>query len=433
MKILKQTSLIILIGIIISCTGKSVKKEVVVEKPYKYASMKDSILHLDLLNSKKDSSVLKLSQIADSLIYIPLETKKECMLKNYINELYIDGDNIFIQDGWYVYNYDISGKFKRQIGKVGRGIGECICTGMTVDKNLKRIYINANYKRRLFVYDYDGKFISNKARTRRRQQDVYFCNGDNVLYNTSSYVFFLVEKDRTKYNPINIFNTKGKLLKSYKSKYFPDNFFVGGIGDRIVVSGAVKYEYKDKMYFQEIANDTLYCVNKDTIIPRLVLNSSACQKVPFNSERYHADPKVGMWWFTSGYKYFPARVTGESDRFIFLDGVAKPSYIYDKEERTVFCSEEYVEWVEGDKPGEKKAERYTYMNDMDGVNHMSSDMVINNKYIVRVIDAVDFLSNVDKLKSEKNVDSKYLARLEEIAKSLEEESNPVMILAKLKK
>jgi len=304
---------------------------------------------------------------------------------------------------------------------------------MTINKDLKRVYIKANYKHRLFEYNYDGKFISDKVVIKSSDEDMYFCANDNLMYYTSLYCLHLKRKDITTFNPVNIYDTNGKLVKEYKSKYFPDKFFTGGLGGKAFLAGANIYEYNNRMFFQEIANDTLFCVNKDTVTPRLVLNSLACQKESFNSERISKITKGGIKTFLYGQESFPTRVTGESDRFIFLDGTTKPSYIYDKKERTVFCSERYIEMVDGDKPGEKKAEKYTYMNDMDGVNHMSSNMVINNKYIARVINAVDFLDNVEKLKLQKNINSKYLARLEEIANLLDEESNPVMVLAKLKK
>ena len=108
---MRKIMYILLLFIVAGCgTSERKRTDSIVEKPYKYASMKDNLLHLDLLNSKKDSSVLKLSQVVDSLIYIPLETSKECLLKNHIHKICIDEDNIFLQDGWYVYNYDISGK-----------------------------------------------------------------------------------------------------------------------------------------------------------------------------------------------------------------------------------------------------------------------------------------------------------------------------------
>jgi len=125
----------------------------------------------------------------------------------------------------------------------------------------------------------------------------------------------------------------------------------------------------------------------------------------------------------------PLKVRGESSRFVFVDYYAEPSYVYDKKERTFTCVDYYQEIVEGDK----QINKYVYFNDMDGINHIEHTWVINNKYLLSKISAIDFLENLEKLNASAKGDNKYLARLEEIAKGMTEESNPVIMLARLKK
>ena len=73
------------------------------------------------MNNTRD---IKLSDIADEVQYIPLETNSECILsKGYT--IVPTKDYFFIADGEKpLFVFDREGKFVRKIGKVGKGPGE---------------------------------------------------------------------------------------------------------------------------------------------------------------------------------------------------------------------------------------------------------------------------------------------------------------------
>ena len=94
---------------------------------------------VSIAHELKHREQMKLSDICDSLIYIPLETKKESLLGG-VSKVKVDGDDVFINYYWGLYHFKINGDFVGQIGRKGRGPGEYICTGFCLNKKDKNIY-----------------------------------------------------------------------------------------------------------------------------------------------------------------------------------------------------------------------------------------------------------------------------------------------------
>jgi len=420
---------LITIFLLSACSSTSNKKSK--EKSYQYASMQDGILHLDIDKARKDSAILNLSQICDSLIYIPLETKKECLLSNRLRRLCIDGDDIFMQVRVSAYHFKTSGKFVCQLGKKGRGPGEYTCTGLTVNPDKKRVYAYANFKHNVFEYDYDGNLISDKIKLSSGKDILYNPYTKSMFY-TSLYNFSLEMSKDTEYNVLSEYDLEGELKSNIKSKYFPNQFFLGNKGGNIFINGASTYLTDNALCFQEVSSDTVFRKTVDAIKPYIVLNNKDFKK-PLNSETCVAGKKSSVWYFLKRDKEYPCRVCGESSRYVFVDSYSDPAYVYDRQERKLSCVEPYVEYSEGEKPGEKVAQKYVYHNDIDGLNHIVYTSVVDNKYLLSFISAVDLLESLENLKESKTSNTKYIKHLEKIAKGLTEESNPVLMLARLKK
>ena len=72
-----------------------------------------------------DFRPLKISEISNSIEYVKLETKNECLIEQ-IKYLDISDKYIIIHDWNKCLLFSRSGKFLKQIGKKGRGPGEYI-------------------------------------------------------------------------------------------------------------------------------------------------------------------------------------------------------------------------------------------------------------------------------------------------------------------
>ena len=203
-----------LLFLCMSCMGQNVKntKQVnkEVKKEYKYASMKDGILHLDLNEARKHPREVKLSEICDSLIYIPLETRKECLLGRHINEVEFTKDFIFIQEGWSLYQFSREGKFIRQIGKTGRGPGEYVCGGLCIDEQNQRLLVKAIYKNRVFEYDFTGVLLADTLQYSNQMNNMNYSSKDNTIRGSLKYC---ITKKSKRFKSFNILSKLSLLSK----------------------------------------------------------------------------------------------------------------------------------------------------------------------------------------------------------------------------
>jgi len=418
---MKKISIVFLpicLMLLCACGGASSSdKKSVKEKAYKYASMKDGVLHLDLKEARKHQQEVKLSDICDSLIYIPLETKKECLLGKNAS-IRIDGDDVFCRYSRGLYHFNTDGTFIGQIGKIGRGPGEFICTCFCINRRDKRIYIYANYKHRIFEYDYNGKLLSNDFTLGDNiVARMLFSEKSNSIINSSSYILKTFEdvKNTSDYNILNEKSLNSKICNTIKSKYYPKEYELRKANGLAIMHGSSIFKHNGKIRVQEIASDTLFEYRKKALHPVVILNNKEF-KPKFTYDVY--DEVYGKTKWNSEErrelrrKLLYSSIREESSRYIFVGDSEK--YLYDKKERELVCLD-------------ASSEDIKIKNDIDGVIDMWPVKIIDGKYMLCVIDASTFLENTSQI----SLDNK--ENLKEIVSNMKEESNPILMLARLKK
>ena len=106
---------------------------------------------------------VKLSSFVDSISYIPLETKDECLI-GCIDEIIVTDDFYYIVDetkACSVLCFDISGKFICKLGSRGPASGEYMqITDVNVYKD--KVYLWDCSLQKLFIFDHDGHFLEEK-------------------------------------------------------------------------------------------------------------------------------------------------------------------------------------------------------------------------------------------------------------------------------
>jgi len=102
-----------------------------------------------------------LSELTDEIKYVRLETDTSCFLK-FINWLDIAQDYIFVSDFNGLYQFDKSGQFIREIGRIGKGPGEH--NGrirFAIDEYQNEVYIHSSFAGLINVHDLEtGMFKS---------------------------------------------------------------------------------------------------------------------------------------------------------------------------------------------------------------------------------------------------------------------------------
>jgi len=114
---------------------------------------------IDLTNglSMKGEAVL-MSEFSDSIEYIFLETTDACLI-DAIDKIMIDDSLIFIFNKKQLLIFNVSGKFERSIGKVGKGPGEYLeIIDFTINSRENKIYILDVGQQKVIRYSYDGEF-----------------------------------------------------------------------------------------------------------------------------------------------------------------------------------------------------------------------------------------------------------------------------------
>lgn len=166
---------------------------------------------IDLDLSKKKSE-LKYSEILDSIRYIQLETKDDCLIGN-INQILKDDTLLFIMDRKQksIFIYNESGSFIQKINQVGKGEGEYISlTSFCVDPRKKKIFIYDEIQKKILQYNYNTNY----------EKDMKLGDSEIIrsvaLFNNGNFIFFTPDLISRARDGVWEVDTLGRLIKEYK-------------------------------------------------------------------------------------------------------------------------------------------------------------------------------------------------------------------------
>ena len=150
---------------------------------YKEPGLGSRPFKVDIIANKNNIKPITISEIGKDLIYIPLETNSQSLLKN-INQVAFCDKYIFVSDFDNVIQFDEKGNFIRQVGSHGRGPGEYIHVNFfDIDNKSKKIYILAWGINTILEYDYNGQFI--------RSFEISFSTGQFIKIESNSFTFVI--------------------------------------------------------------------------------------------------------------------------------------------------------------------------------------------------------------------------------------------------
>ena len=117
---------------------------------------------IDVVGSVGSEKIINLSEIAEFVEYIPLETTLNSLFLGAGNGgIFYEGNNIFVKNKLELLVFDNKGKFLRKISRAGRGPGEYLSLGVHIPSGGNVIYIH-NIGKHL-EYDREGNFISERS------------------------------------------------------------------------------------------------------------------------------------------------------------------------------------------------------------------------------------------------------------------------------
>lgn len=347
-----------------------------------------------------------LSQVADKVEYIPLETSDRCLIK------WLHRGTIFFNDNcWFVYgNRDLyqftdKGKLVRKFGSVGQGPGQYnYIQHFDIDPAQKLIYmLTTEYKMNVYSLE-TGDFLNS----------IPFKNIESrqfALLKDSTIASFIDNSDGQKKDRIFISNMKGDSLNAFPryDLFEPDgqgSYMMGGDDDRYMS------HYKDLVLLNEVYNDTVYSVTRNELSPRYYIQLGK-YSIPLNCRYEYLKGDYNR--FKELAAPYVRAFTVESDNYLFIrfsywageKANRSQLVMYDKKDKSCY-----------------KVKEDAIRNDLDGGLPLTSPgTVINGNQLLCIWTAGDIFKLAEQNPS--------ILQHEQL-KNLKEDDNPVLMVVTLK-
>ncbi|MDO9581383.1 MAG: 6-bladed beta-propeller [Bacteroidales bacterium] len=358
---------------------------------------KKSVEIIKLKEAFENRKSITINDISINFEYVRLETKDECLTDTRL-AVYSDDQYLIAIDQKKILLFDrYDGKFIREIGHMGNGPGEYSRTYNVMPYNEKNNIIYAGRNRKRYGYSLDGQLRDTLSLPELVSE---IGNIDDNIF-----AAFLPDYQGGEKNKIIIFNHKGSLLKTfpnYLSAPITSSFFAWNPNSWF-------YIINKQLYFYQLFNDTLFHVKENSITPRYV----------FIMGEYSPPYEMKTSPIFEPDKYFIMKTIQESSKYLFCSfNFNKKNYtaIFDKNKRTTVVNEYCPESGHG------------FINNINDFVPLEFSSINEKDELTCTIDAFKIKQWFDLNPEKVNQLPKYLIAL----KNIQETSNPVIIIAKLK-
>ena len=357
------------------------------------------------------ATIVRLSDLGFVDIEYTLLETKDSSLFSCTNNLIVRG-KLVVGDGFYIIKclHDIlmfkdNGIFEKKIGTRGRGPNEyLVAHDVQVDKKNQEIYILAGWQQKFFVYSTNGELI-------RTFQIPFFCSEftfvENGILCYSENHMGNIEKS------YNLIDTNGNIIKSFSNKYpFHNHDAYDILGENLF------YHFNTQVFKKEVYSDTVYLYKNGEFKPHLVINVGDKLITPNARSKfegvYLADNYISpLKLFEFGnYVYYEFIYRWSNPRSLY-------SFIGSENDdfQVVFDRSQGI------------------TNDIDGGPNILPMTAKDDSTIVALVDALQLKRHITS-EEFKNSEPKYPAKkkeLQNLANSLKETDNPVLMMVRLKK
>ncbi|MDL2281956.1 6-bladed beta-propeller [Parabacteroides sp. OttesenSCG-928-G06] len=414
-------SLLFLFLILLSCSTAT-KKEA--SEPVVEAFVLDPDIDLSEIIANLDEEML-LSEWCDSITYVPLETNTQNFIR--VPSFVITSEYIT----QYNHLYDWTGKYLGQIGK--RGQGPCEDHGQIIHV---LTFVGDHFYtqgRKFLEYDKNGvctgkslilggQKLWDSYRNFNRLGAIHGTKNQLVAFSYPDSVFF--------------FSTDFEITEKYPTGMEWDK----PISAQSIDSPYYKYftPYNDTLLFYNYFTDTVYHVAENKLIPKWVIHLNEKQKIStdytYKFEEiflgdYFTAQQSGRLESSKGAKLLDHRILvhaiHETDNLLFI---LASEIMFAPKDRGLPPLSAFLVCIDkrtGAVSGAKKV-----VDDLGGLDSFAPKWGICNGIMVNAIWPYELQEFVDKKKANnQSVDQ----RLIDLLNSVDEEDNPILIFAHLKK
>lgn len=228
-----------------------------------------------VLANVEERDLLFPNNLPDSCHFIPLETNDECLIES-IRKVVIADSLIFVQDAnSRILLFDLNGKFKRQIGSQGRGVGEYfLISTFYVDTPNRRVVTVDNPGNSFLFYDYGGNFVD----------EINFNDIDQMAWGSTMDAFRFTEGITS----LGLLNDSLLLMSHYMYKDFDYYFSIINLTTKQIVNalpqmfdfsamaypGEQSFMGNDKFQYVKFSDTVYRYASVGKIVPAYLITSS---------------------------------------------------------------------------------------------------------------------------------------------------------------
>ena len=390
MKRVNAILVIFLLVVIVGCRGKQPTDDLITVDVTKNYSQKKELILQDFMDVE----------------YIALETNNNFVNQGFVMDI---GKGIILvinrNDDGDIFVYDRTGKALRKINRLGRGDEEYThIFRIILDEDNSEMFVNDDYSRKFFVYDLYGNFKRSFIHTEgTRYLDIFNYDRDNLI----CYDNNLQQKDGEVGNNQSCYaiisKQNGSITReikiSFKKIKSPIAISEDGQEGLYPSTNYPIFPYQGNWILRESSSDTVYRYLPENRMNPFIIRTPSIQTMK---------PEIFLFLniLTDRY-YFMEAVKKEYD-FAKRKGFPIIDLMYDRQEKTIFD--------------------YAVYND---------DYTVNKQVYMKSRPVNDEIASWQKLEAYQLVKSygkgELKGKLKEIAATLAEESNPVIMLIKHKK
>jgi hypothetical protein len=273
--------IIILLLIAVSCSSNGKKADSKSEdKRINETGVTASGGALPVLKIRRPSGklpMLKLSEMADDIRYVKLETHDNALLASCRVFRSDSSACMFLLYKMQIYKFDDTGKFIKRIGRSGQGPGEFTPHHVDVDFQKKLIYVfpgsPGNERDCILKLDFDGNILE-----KVKNELVHYPTGMALFGGELIFLNDPVSTENTKQNKggymqLYLFNPDSNRIGSYLP-----NPWLEDLKDRKFTSASHAGKEmlaidNDVAYYKFILNDTVYKISSRGINPFLIMDT----------------------------------------------------------------------------------------------------------------------------------------------------------------
>ncbi|MBT4399150.1 MAG: 6-bladed beta-propeller [Bacteroidetes bacterium] len=369
-------------------------------------------LTLDIEAGFANQKKMVLSEIADRISYVKLETSPECLIGH--GRVLVRGDKVFVMEVQppVIHVFNLQGEFLYKIDKQGKGPGEYM--GMfqwSINPSGSHIAFTDLVYVELYLFTAEGEFV-NKGKPLLQWNSGFFLNDEINLSVTTVQML-----NRPNYPLVLNYSDQLKQIDTLITRTWH------GVDARDMPFPGVpilSYQYNDQLFIREQANDTLFQVSLDEgLIPRVVFNTHGkliTQDALFANDinNYY---RLNSFWETDNYLTF---TVWYKKKFTLL--------YYDKKKDELFSLPDvYV-------PYGRKDHIADLNNDLDGFNYPWSKIDQDQGSLTSIHQMTDLkeLEETGFFEKEEVLATPHGKELGELVETSSIEDNPIVRIVYLK-